>query len=172
MRSTARIGLVAVVIAALAGIWWVRRSRAAGAPPLVNLEWRGSERGAARLPGRVSWCPVTRMATLSAISTDTGLLVTLHEVDSMGTGAHQVVSPALREASPRPSASAALRWVKDTLTVSGYASVSGVVDLSAVGPTVTGSMEIRFRKPTTLDTIILRADFRDLPVVASAVGCP
>jgi hypothetical protein len=168
-----RAWLVVAVAAVGGAAWWaLRPERGSAATGVVTLEWRGTDRGAARLPAKVSWCPVTRIATLSAISTDTGLLVTLHEVDSMRTGPHPVVSPALRDVSPRPSATAALRWVKDTSAILGYASVSGMVNMSAVGTAASGSMEVRFRKPATLDTIVLRADFRDVPVVASAVGCP
>lgn len=165
------IVLLAALLLGVAGWWFLGRRVADPGTGLVRVEWSGSERGVARLPGRIAWCPVTRMATLRAISNDTGLLIALLEPDSMRTGPHQVVSPAIRSTSPRPNASAALRWVADTLEILGYASVSGMVEMSSVGEVVSGSMEIRFRRPTTLDTIVLRGDFRDVPVVAGAVGC-
>lgn len=171
MRRTAVLMLVFAVLAA--GGWWFWHARpGADASGTVTLEWRGSDRGRGNFPGRIAWCPVTRMATLTAISGDTGLLVTLLEADSLSVGPHQVVTPSNREASPRPNATAALRWVNDTIAIIGYASVSGVVELSSVGPAASGSMEIRLRMPLAMDTIVLRGDFRDLPVVASAVGCP
>lgn len=162
----------ALLVLATAG-WWLRQvGSGPDATGLVTLEWRGSARGRASFPGRIAWCPVTRMATLTAISNDTGLLVTLLETDSLSIGPHQVVTPANREISPRPNATAALRWVKDTSAIIGYASVSGVVELSSIGERATGSLDLRLRMPAALDTIVLKGDFRNLPVVASAVGCP
>jgi len=165
--------VVVVLVALGAGGWWFRQAgTGSDASGTVTLEWRGSARGRASFPGRIAWCPVTRMATLTAISNDTGLLVTLLEADSLSIGPHQVVTPAIRDASPRPNATAAFRWVKDTSAIIGYASVSGVVELSSVGERATGSMDLRLRLPSALDTIVLKGDFRNLPVVASAVGCP
>lgn len=163
-----------VTLAALgAGGWWFwHATTGPDASGTVTLEWRGSNRGRGSFPGRIAWCPVTRMATLTAISNDVGLLITLLESDSLSVGPHQVVTPANRDASPRPNATAALRWVRDTTAIIGYASVSGVVELSSVGERASGSMDIRLRMPAALDTIVLKGDFRNLPVVASAVGCP
>lgn len=112
------------------------------------------------------------MATLTAVRGDTGFLVTLLEPDSLSVGRHQVVTPANRDLSPKPNATASLRWVKDTTAVVGFASVSGVVELSATGERVSGSMDLRLRMPSALDTLVLKGDFRGLPVVSSAVGCP
>lgn len=169
-----RIATAVVVLLVLAGAayWAVQGRTGAAESGTVTLEWRGSARGQGSFPGRIAWCPVTRMATLSAIRGDTGFLVTLLEQDSLSLGRHQVVSPTIRDASPRPNATAALRWVKDTVAIIGYASVSGVVELTSVGSRASGSMDIRLRMPAALDTVVLKADFRNVPVVASAVGCP
>lgn len=166
--------LIAAVVALLAVAgWWGWRQRGGQDPAgSVTLEWRGSARGKVRLPGRIAWCPVTRMATLTAVRGDTGFLVTLLEPDSLSVGRHQVVTPANRDLSPKPNATASLRWVKDTTAVVGFASVSGVVELSATGERVSGSMDLRLRMPSALDTLVLKGDFRGLPVVSSAVGCP
>ncbi len=166
--------LVVLALVALgAGGWWFWHvTTGLDATGTVTLEWRGSARGRATFPGQITWCPVTRMATLTAISNDTGLLVTLLESDSLSVGPHQVVTPAIRDISPKPNATAAFRWVKDTVAIIGYASVSGVIELSSVGERATGSMDLRLRMPAALDTILLKGDFRNLPVVASAVGCP
>lgn len=137
----------------------------------LTVEWHGSERGKARLPATLDWCPVTRMATLRAISNDTGVLITLKESDSITVGAHQVVSPDIQQQSPVPNATAALRWVEDTSAILGYASVSGVVDIGNRSPTASGSIDIRMRKPASMDTVILKGDFRGVPVTTSAVGC-
>ncbi|HPF61010.1 MAG: hypothetical protein KC544_07000 [Gemmatimonadetes bacterium] len=172
MRKATVVALVVLAAAAAAGWWGWTRLGSGERRAMVRIEWSGSASGSARLPGELAWCPITRMATLSAISNDTGLLVALHERDSLAPGPHPVVSPAIQGASPLPNATAAFRWVLDTTRIEGYASVSGMVDIDAVGATADGSMQLRLRKPSTLDTLLVRADFRGLPIVTTAVGCP
>lgn len=165
--------LVGVLLVAIGGaVWWLLTSRGAAPGAVVRVEWRGSHRGTAELPGEVAWCPVTRMATLLAVSNDTGLLVTLAEPDSLTPAPHPVVAPASREQAPRPSAIASLRWAGDSGLLLGFQSVSGLLDLRAAGSRATGSLEMRMRAPVGPDTLVVTASFADLPVVASAVGCP
>lgn len=171
MRRAWWLVLGVVSVAAATGWWLFRR----GVPVIgarVVMEWRGSRVGSVTLPGQVSWCPITRVATLEAISNDTGLVVTLLETDSMSAGVHTAVVPELRDASPRPSAVAALRWVVDGDTLVGFRSVSGVVDLRPAGATASGSFDLRMRAPVGIDTLVLRGSFRALPVTTGAVGCP
>lgn len=165
--------LVGVLLAAIGGAaWWVLAARGPDAGAAVRIEWRGSHTGAANLPGEVAWCPVNRMGTLLAISNDTGLLVTLAEPDSLAPAPHPVVAPASRDQAPRPSAIASLRWAGDSGLLRGFQSVSGLLDLRTVGTRVSGSLEMRMRAPVGPDTLVVTASFADLPVVASAVGCP
>lgn len=165
--------LAAVFVVALAALaWWVVAPSAAPRAGLVRVEWQGSHRGSATLPGEVAWCPVTRMATLLAMSNDTGLLVTLMEADSLAPAPHPVVAPEVRDMAPRPSAIAALRWARDSGELVGYRSVSGLVTLTKAGSHASGSLELRMRAPVGPDTVVVRAGFADLPVVTSAVGCP
>ncbi len=163
---------VVALIAAGIGWWLFGRAGGAGRGAMVHVTWQGSHRGSASLPGQVAWCPVTRIATLSAVSNDTGLMITLLESDSLSQSVHPVISPEVRDQAPHPSAIAALRWATDSGSLYGFRSVSGLVDLSRVGQRVSGSLDIRMRAPVGFDTLVLKADFRDLPVVASAIGCP
>lgn len=165
--------VAAVSLAAIgAGAWWFTRADASATTGVLRLQWRGSHRGEAVLPGQVAWCPVTRMATLEAISNDTGLLVTLLEPDSLAAAPHPVVAPEVRGQAPRPSAIVALRWASDSGDLMGYRSVSGLVNLTRAGTRASGSLEVRMRMPVGFDTLVAEASFENLPVVASAVGCP
>lgn len=168
-----RLVLVVGVLAVIGGaLWWILGRDGPADGGVVRIEWRGSHRGETVLPGEIAWCPVTRMGTLSAISGDTGLLVTLSESDSLTPAPHPVVAPEARELAPRPSAIAALRWAGDSGNLIGYRSVSGLVDLASTGARASGSLDMRMRAPVGADTLVVQAEFRDLPVVASAVGCP
>lgn len=168
------IGLVAVGAIAAGGYWWTTRDDDARLlPGMVAVEWAGSARGSAVLPGEVHWCPVTRIARLEAISNDTGVIVLLYENDSLSAAPHQVLGPEFGAGgTPRPGATAAIRWVHDTLRVMGFRAVNGVVDLTTASPAVTGAFNIRMQHPTRMDTLTVRGNFRDLPVTIAAIGCP
>ncbi len=149
----------------------IRPSRIAAGT--LEVEWRGAFRGRATLPARITWCPITRLGTLEAISHDTGLLVSLRERDTLTLGVHPVLSPDLGGDLPLPAAVASLRWVRDTATILGFRGQSGAVDLEAVSRSlITGSFDIAMQRAFRSDTLRVRGNFRDLPVVATAVGCP
>lgn len=168
-----RILLALVVLALVAGAaWWFVVRGPTDQAMAVSIEWSGSQRGTARLPAELNWCPVTRMGTLVAISNDTGLMVTLQERDSIVAEPHPVIAPVSREVGPRPSAIATLRWAADTGQLLGFRSVSGMVDLSEAGARVSGSFNIRMQAPVGAETLVVRGVFRGIPVVASALGCP
>lgn len=171
MKRVLLIGGLLLTAAAVT-VWWL--SARAGTPgaSAVELSWRGSHRGEAVLPGQVAWCPVTRMGTLQAISNDTGLMVTLQESDSLVAAPHPVVAPGARDGAPRPSAIAALRWAGDSGVLLGFQSVSGLLELREVRGAVSGQLEMRMRAPVGFDTLVVRATFADLPVVAGAAACP
>ena len=164
--------MVVVLLLAAAAAWWVVRRGQAPAGGAVTLEWSGSRAGRVTLPGQLAWCPITRMGTLEAISNDTGLIVTLLEVDSLGTGPHHVVSNEIRDQSPRPSALAALRWVSDSGILQGFRSVSGTVDLRTGNAQAGGTFEIRMRAAVGVDTLVVRGEFDGVAITAGAVGCP
>lgn len=138
----------------------------------LQLEWRGAFRGQASLPAQLQWCPITRHGTLEAISNDTGMLVLLRERDSLSTGIHPILAPELGGDLPLPSAVASLRWVRDTGTILGFQGQYGAVDIEAIGTTASGSFDIGMRRAFRADTVRVRGNFRNIPVVATAVGCP
>jgi len=138
----------------------------------LRLEWRGAYRGQATLPAQLQWCPITRLGTLEAISNDTGMLVLLRERDSLTTGIHPILAAELGGDLPLPSAVASLRWVRDTGTIIGFQGQGGAVDIEAVGTTASGSFDIGMRRAFRADTIRVQGNFRNIPVVATAVGCP
>lgn len=158
-----------LLLVAVAVGWFLLRGDRGGANS-VNLAWSGSRSGRVQLPAQLSWCPVTRVATLEAVRNDTGMLMTLLEVDSLTSGPRHVVSPQIRDASPRPSALASMRWVGDSGLI-GFRSVSGVVDLLGDSRRVSGSFELQMQAPGSRDTLVLRGDFRDVPVEITAVEC-
>ncbi len=166
------VPLILIVALAAIGGWWWFRPGGGSSTGVLHVEWQGSQAGSAVLPGQVAWCPVTRMATLSAISNDTGLIVTLLEADSITAAPHPVVAPAYRDSAPRPSGIAALRWAGDTGVLFGFRSASGLVEVKGGSGSISGSFNIRMNAPVGADTLVVRGDFLDLPVVASAVGCP
>jgi len=162
-----------VLVAAGGAAWWFLGRGSGPAAGEVRFEWRGSFRGRATVPATIAWCPVTRVATLEAIRNDTGFIATLHETDSLAVGAHPVVGKGnLTLAMPKPGAIAALRYVRDTATILGFEGTSGLLTLDAVGGTADGAFQIRMQRPFKADTVVVRGDFRGVPVVASAVGCP
>lgn len=163
------VGLAVLLGGGAAGL---RALRPAGlAAATLTVEWRGAFRGQAELPAQLAWCPITRLGTLEAISNDTGVLISLRERDSLSTGIHPVLSPDLGGTLPLPAAAAALRWVRDTVIL-GFRGQSGAVDVERVGTTASGSFDIFMQRAMRGDTLRVRGNFRDVPVVASAVGCP
>lgn len=174
MTRRQRFLVMAGVLAAAGGTGWMMLGRPAGpAAGAVRVEWRGSFRGRATIPATIAWCPVTRVATLEAIRNDTGFIATLHETDSLVVGPHPVVGKGnLAVTMPRPGAIAALRYVRDTSAILGFEATSGLLALDAVGATADGAFQIRMQRPFRADTVVVRGDFRGVPVVASAVGCP
>ncbi len=174
MRRSRVVILIVVGLLLAAAAWWLLRSGSSPASRragLVVLEWRGSHRGRAVLPGTLAWCPITRVGTLEAIDNDTGLMITILETDSLSRGPHHVVSTEIRDVSPKPSAVAAMRWVSDSGTLVGFRSMSGVVDLQPAGQVASGAFELRLRAPVGTDTLVVRGDFRELAVSIGAVGC-
>ncbi len=163
--------LVLVALAAAAAWWFLRRDPSASTGEL-SVQWRGGRTGSAVLPAQIAWCPITRVGTLEAISNDTGVIMTLLELDSLSSGSRHVVSNEIRVQSPRPSALAAIRWVSDSGQLEGFRSVSGTVDMRTANALASGSFEIRMRAQRGPDTLVMRGDFVGLPITAGAVGCP
>jgi hypothetical protein len=99
-------------------------------------------------------------------------MISLLAADSLAAGVHPTYDPALRNQAPRPGSVAGLRWVDDTVAIRGFQSIGGLVHLREVGQAVSGEADFRMRAAAGADTLLVRATFRRLPVLASAVGCP
>jgi hypothetical protein len=167
--------LLAVVILGAAG--WFASARLFGrgavgvAPGHLRLHWLGDPVASAVLPAKVTWCPSTRLGLLEAVSSDTGLVIVLYEQDSISAGPHPVFSPALGAGMPRPGATLAVRWVRDSILV-GFRSEAGSVRVQTRGGLVSGSFDGKLRLAAGMDSLLVSGEFRGVPVVTTAVGCP
>lgn len=168
----------AVVVGAGAGAWWFfgggdRDNAAPAEAGQLAVSWRGRYRGEVTLPAKLNWCPVTRTGVLTAISADTGVAVVLYEVDSLSKGPHAAVLPSVTPVLPRPGASMAMRWPRDSATLVAFASQSGLVEIRAAGKLVSGTLRgVKLRAATGADTLTVDGSFTDVPVTAMALGCP
>ncbi len=168
------IALVVAVIVAVAW-WWRKESQRRSGEPAngeIALTWRGRYRGSTILPAALNWCPESRIALLEAVSSDTGVVLVLHEMSTLSRGLHPVVGPTDITAIPRPGATVALRWVRDSATIIGFHATGGTVTLDDIGATASGQVDVRMQKPGSADTLRLRGTFARLPVTTTAVGCP
>jgi hypothetical protein len=172
-RATATI--IIVLLIAGAGWWFYRSHSAAGAIRTghVSLQWRGKYQGRLDLPGQVSWCPVTRVGVLQSVSSDTGAMIVFYERDSLIPATYPISAPAQAAAGVRPAGTAALRWLhtaKDTV-LAAFRSESGTMQVHRAPGTISGTLSARMRSMSGIDTLVLHGEFRDLPIVTTAVGC-
>lgn len=166
-----------LIIAFAVGAWlWMRRdvggSLRASAGSLV-VEWRGNLRGRMELPAQLNWCPVTRVGVLEAVSGDSGVAIVLYERNALTAGPHPVLPSEVAATAARPAAAAAMRWVRrgrDT-ALAGFRATSGTVGVTLVSGTISGSLDSRMHSVSGTDSLMVRAAFRGVPVVATAVGC-
>lgn len=172
MRRLRWIILIGVVDLLIATFFF--RDRLFGGGPRsgeLRVEWLGRRTASATLPGKVTWCPATRLALVEAVSSDTGLMIVLYERDSITAGQHPVAPPAMGAGTPRPGATVSIRWVRDTALV-GFRSEGGSVTVRKAKGTISGSFEGRMRASNGGDSLRLSGKFRDLPLVTTSVGCP
>ncbi len=175
-RRVTAIGLL-VVAAAMVVFVLSRRAGQGGAlpkPGMIVLELAGPHPATMTLPATVNWCPVSRVAELEAISVDTGFAIALRENEAMTKGPHPVFAPTATIALPRPSAAAALRWLRTvdtTVTVAAYSATGGHVDLDEAGATLSGSLLLYMRAAAGTDSVVVTGRFARLKVVAMAAGC-
>jgi hypothetical protein len=168
--------VVAVLLIAAGAAWWLYGRGALGGSidaGDVTMQWRGTYHGQLTLKGRVTWCPVTRVGILQAVSGDTGVMIVFYERDSLAAGPHPVAAPAQAPAATRPTATAALRWLysgKDTV-LAAFRSETGSMQVRRGPGTISGDLSARMRPMTGFDTLVVRGEFRDLPIVTTAVGC-
>lgn len=142
-------------------------------PAKLAIEWHGKYRGRMVLPAQINWCPVTRVAVLEAVSGDSGVAIVLYEHDALTGTPHPVLSPDLAASAPRPSATAALRWMRldNDTALAGFRSLSGSVRIQLAPGKVSGDINARMLGVTGPDTLVIRGVFRDVPMITTAVGC-
>lgn len=178
MKRPALVATVAVVVVLGGALAWIINHRG-GIGPLhagsatLAIEWRGKFRGRMVLPAQINWCPVTRVAVLEAVSGDSGVAIVLYEQNALTGGAHPVFSPEVAASARRPSATAAMRWMRldrDT-ALAGFRALSGAAQIRLVPGKASGELDARMRSVTGPDTLTVRGVFRDVPVVSTAVGC-
>jgi hypothetical protein len=169
--------IAGVILGGAALAWFIGRPGEVGpwraGTAKLAIEWRGKFSGRMVLPAQVNWCPVTRVAVLEAVSGDSGVAIVLYEQDALTGVSHQVFSPELAASAQRPSATAAMRWMrldKDT-ALAGFRALSGAVRVRLAPGRVSGELDARMRGVAAPDTLVVRGVFRDVPVVSTAVGC-
>ena len=169
--------IAAVVVFGGAFAWIVNHRGGSGAlragPAQLAVEWRGRFRGRMVLPAQINWCPVTRVAVLEAVSGDSGVAIVLYEQNALTAGAHPVFSPEAAASAPRPSATAAMRWMRlerDT-ALAGFRAVSGTARIGLVAGKASGQLDARMRSVSGQDSVTVRGVFREVPVVSTAIGC-
>lgn len=175
-----RVVAIVVVVALLAGGGFLAWRRFGGGvrtltPPNGGLAFvmRGQFRGRMTFDSaHINWCPVTRVAVLEAIARDTGFAIVLHEADSVTSGPHAVFPPDLGVQFPHGSATAAVRWMRERdTTIVGFRAIGGRVDMSTVGPHVSGSFSLRLRATAGPDSLLLDGRFAGIPMATMAAGC-
>ena len=167
--------IAGLVVIAATGAFWRLGMSAAPVPTRpgtghVGLEWRGRFLGRAIVPATLNWCPGTRLGILQGIARDTGVVIVFHEAAMLTRGPHPAVNPE-QLSVPRPGATAALRWTRDSATIVGFRSHGGSVTIDSVGETASGRFDLRMQAPGSIDTLVLRGVFDHVPVTATAVGC-
>ena len=66
-----------------------------------------------------------------------------------------------------------MRWMRlerDT-ALAGFRALSGTARIRLTAGKASGDLDARMRSVTGADTLTVRGVFRDVPVVATAVGC-
>lgn len=168
------VGVIALAAAGV-GVWRFTQptdaAQAVAKAGTLTLRWRGSLRGAATLPAKVNWCPVSRTAVLEAVSGDTGVAVVIYEQNALTKGPHTAVTPGVAVVPPRPGASVAMRWPVDTVALAAFTSETGQVDLRPSAEGLSGTLTLRMRATSGSDSLTVIGNFSTLPVSAMAVGC-
>ncbi|HEY8062576.1 MAG TPA: hypothetical protein VID74_07255 [Gemmatimonadales bacterium] len=177
MKRPALVGTIAAVVVLGGALAWIANRRGGGSlragPAKLAVEWRGKVRGRMVLPAQINWCPVTRVAVLEAVSGDSGVAIVWYEQNALTAGVHPVFSPEAAASAPRPSATAAMRWMRlerDT-ALAGFRAVSGAAQIRLVPGKASGDLNVRMRSVSGQDSVTVRGVFRDVPVVSTAIGC-
>jgi hypothetical protein len=136
----------------------------------LELQWKGTDRGAFTGPATGQWCGPLRLLEIRSVKGDTGVAVAVYPRDTLVAGIYPI-RPPLRAESLPPAAAVALRWAGPT-SVKGFQGESGSVVLQRPsGGTVSGRLTAAARSATDTGFLELTGQFRDLAVGETKVGC-
>lgn len=138
-------------------------------PGTLAVEWSGSHTGGFAAPATASWCAADSLVEILAVQGDTGVGLTLLVPDSLRPTNYPAFAPEI-QVDWRPLATAALRWFASS-EVLGFESVSGVVGVTAVAAGASGTIDVRLKAATGLDTLHLTGRFTAVTVEPSRGPC-
>ena len=132
--------------------------------------WRDSLNASFRTSATARWCRRDNLLELFAVRNDTAVGVAIMPRDSL-TGGEYPVFPAIPFNSLRPQATAAARWL-DQVELKGFEGTSGKVILTDGRPgTVSGTLDLFFRRTGGQDTLRMTGRFAGVPVESAIAEC-
>ncbi|HEU5219204.1 MAG TPA: hypothetical protein VFU23_11125 [Gemmatimonadales bacterium] len=139
-------------------------------PGTLAVEWSGKLRGSFTAPATARWCPADTLLEIIAARADTAIGISLLARDSVSAGVYLV--NGIQTFTPgRPQASAALRMLGDA-TLLGYEGMSGQITVGEGGSrAVSGTIEVRFRPVSGMDTLQVKGSFDRIPVTQAGGIC-
>ena len=136
----------------------------------LAASWRDSLNASFRTSATAHWCWRDSLLELFAIRNDTAVGVAIMPRDSL-TGGEYPVFPASPFNPLRPQATAAARWL-DQIELKGFEGTSGKVILTAGPPgTVSGTLDLFFRRSGGPDTLRITGRFSGVPVESAIAEC-
>lgn len=129
-------------------------------------------------PGLARWCADGHWLELSAVDTDTGVMLALFPPESLVTGSYPVGRPVRADSlRPRPGATLGVRWFTPGL-VAAFRGWEGSVELTAVDRAVSGEQTVSGRLQASAaaaggaeGSIVVEGEFDRVPVAAADSGC-
>jgi hypothetical protein len=132
--------------------------------------WRDSLNASFRTSATARWCRRDNLLELFAVRNDTAVGVAIMPRDSL-TGGEYPVFPAIPFNPLRPQATAAARWL-DQVELKGFEGTSGKVILTDGRPgTVSGTLDLFFRRTGGQDTLRMTGRFAGVPVESAIAEC-
>ena len=139
-------------------------------PGELVATWRDSLSAAFRTSATARWCGRDSLLELFAVRNDTAVGVALLPRDTL-TGGEYPVFPAVPFNALRPQATAAARWL-DQVELKGFEGASGKVILTDGPPgTVSGTLDLLFRRTGGPDTLRMTGRFAGVPVERAIAEC-
>ena len=132
--------------------------------------WRDSAVASFRTAATARWCRRDSLLELFAVRNDTAIGVAILPRDTLRSGQYPVF-PAIPFNPLRPQATAAARWL-DLAELKGFEGTSGSVTLTDGPPgTVTGTLDLLFRRTGGPDTLRITGRFSGVPVETAIPEC-